>query len=73
MNEFEQDFIPDASAFKEGDRVRYVPGIAHGDVGHADCEDGIVTSTNDVTVFVRFRLNQIAGTPCNPADLWRIR
>jgi hypothetical protein len=40
--------------FKAGDHVRYVPYHAHGDLTHPDCEDGVVTSTNDAYVFVRF-------------------
>ena len=34
------------SDLKPGDRVRYIPGHAHGDSGHPDCEDGIVRSLN---------------------------
>jgi hypothetical protein len=37
-----------------GGRVRYVPNHAHGDRGHADCEDGRISSIGTVNVFVRF-------------------
>lgn len=40
--------------FREGDLVRYIPGHAHGDVEHEDCENGVVTSTRDDVVFVRY-------------------
>ena len=40
--------------FKAGDHVRYVPYHARDDLTHPDCEDGVVTSTNDWYVFVRF-------------------
>jgi hypothetical protein len=42
------------SDFKPGDRVRYVPRHANGDMSHPDCENGIVSSTNDRFVFVRY-------------------
>ncbi len=32
--------------FEIGDRVRYVPTHALGNVNHDDCEDGIVRSLN---------------------------
>lgn len=41
-------------ALHEGKRVRYVPGVAQGDVNHEACEDGTVTSWNGSTVFVRY-------------------
>lgn len=40
--------------FKIGQPVRYVPRHAHGDTSHQDCENGIVSSKNDVYVFVRY-------------------
>lgn len=36
----------DKSELKVGQRVRYIPGHAHGDPEHPDCEDGIVRSFN---------------------------
>ena len=42
------------SDFKPGDAVRYVPHHAHGDINHKHCENGIVSSTNDYYVFVRY-------------------
>ena len=47
-----------ATDFEPGMRVRYVPGHAHGDVRHADCEDGRVSSNNGKYVFVRFNLKR---------------
>lgn len=43
-----------AVIFAPGDRVRFVPGHAHGDATHPDCEDGTVSSQNGYGVFVRF-------------------
>jgi hypothetical protein len=40
--------------FKPGDKVRYIPNHAHGKINHPDCEDGIVSSINEVNVFVRY-------------------
>jgi hypothetical protein len=49
--------------FHPGDRVRYVPGHAHGNISHADCENGVVTSIGRTGfVFVRF-----AGKQCSQA------
>lgn len=56
-----------AQDFKEGDRVAYVPGHAHGDINHNDVERGVVTSHNEVYVFVRFK--GITSQACNPNDL----
>jgi len=51
--------------FPNGQRVRYIPTHAHGDPGHPDCEDGIVTRTNHRFVFVRYggRDHSIATDP----------
>lgn len=53
------------SDFKPGDRVRYTPGIAQGDVNHEACENGIVSSTNGTFVFVRYwgAVTQVLGNP----------
>jgi len=40
--------------FEPGDAVRYIPGHAKGNPSHPDCENGIVSSKNDVNVFVRY-------------------
>jgi hypothetical protein len=53
--------------FKEGDRVAYIPGHAHGDIRHQDVERGVVSSTNDKFVFVRFK--GITSQACDPDDL----
>jgi hypothetical protein len=57
------------SDFEAGDRVRYVPYHAHGDVRHADCENGRVTSVNSVYVFVRFRPEGETSEACLPDQL----
>ncbi len=59
-----------SSDFEPGDRVRYVPGVAHGDSGHPACEDGIVSSANETVVFVRYG-RQTSGTATDPEDLRR--
>ncbi|KKK77026.1 hypothetical protein LCGC14_2857760 [marine sediment metagenome] len=40
--------------FKKGQRVLYVPLHAQGDIKHQDCERGVVSSTNDRVVFVKY-------------------
>jgi hypothetical protein len=55
--------------FKTGDRVRYVPYHAHGDLGHKDCENGRVTSVNTAYVFVRFRPEGDTSEACLPDQL----
>lgn len=66
---FSQDFIASPSNFKAGDKVRYVPNHAHGDIGHKDCEDGVVTSCNEKFVFVRYG-NRTGSQATSPDDLW---
>ncbi len=41
----------------EGGKVRYVPWQAKGDESHADCQDGVITSWNELYVFVRYDKN----------------
>ncbi len=53
--------------FEAGEHVRWVPEHANGNVNHPDCENGIVTSTNDKYVFVRFTGS--TSQACNPAQL----
>lgn len=58
--------------FEPGDKVRYVPNHAHGNVNHPDCEDGIVSSTNDVNVFVRYYYHAVlkdTAQSTSPEDL----
>lgn len=59
--------------FKPGDHVLYVPHHAHGDRSHADCEHGIVSSKNDVNVFVRYYFKggglRENGQATSPGDL----
>ena len=43
-----------ACDFKEGDLVLYIPLHAKGDHMHVDCERGMVSSTNESWVFVRY-------------------
>lgn len=40
--------------FKKGDLVRYIPFHANGDPKHKNCENGVVSSTNDEWVFVKY-------------------
>lgn len=40
--------------FHKGMRVRYIPTHAYGDKNHPACEDGVVSSTNDKNVFVKY-------------------
>jgi hypothetical protein len=61
-----------AADFKSEDRVLYIPGVAHGDARHPDCERGVVSSTNDTIVFVRYYCNGLLmHTPqaTSPEDL----
>lgn len=41
-------------SFRKGQRVRHIPPHAKGDKNHRDCEDGVVSSTNDEYVFVKY-------------------
>jgi hypothetical protein len=40
--------------FKTGDHVTYVPSHAQGNLTHADCQQGVVSSVNDEWVFVKY-------------------
>ena len=40
--------------FKHGDLVTYIPGHAFRDKEHPDCENGVVSSINNVFVFVKY-------------------
>ena len=40
--------------FKKGDLVLYIPNHAGGDVCHDNCQRGVVSSTNDAWVFVKY-------------------
>lgn len=63
-----------ARDFKAGERVIYVPGHAHDDAKHQDCEHGIVSSANEVNVFVRYYRNgvlQLTAQSTSPEDLVR--
>jgi hypothetical protein len=62
--------------FEPGMRVRYVPGHAHGNSTHPDCEDGRVSSQNGHSVFIKLdktvkRLGWSGTTSqsCDPSDL----
>lgn len=57
-----------AGRFKAGDVVRYVPNHADGNAAHPDCEDGVVTSRNEHTVFVRFGA-ELHSKGCYPDTL----
>lgn len=61
---------------KPGQRIRYIPNHAYGDMTHPDCEDGKISSRNETTVFVKFdkyvgRRGWDGATAqgCNPEDL----
>jgi hypothetical protein len=56
--------------FPENTRVRYIPGHAHGDANHPDCEDGFVSSCSHKYVFVRYGGRQ-HGIATDPEDLVR--
>ena len=40
--------------FKKGQLVRYIPNHAGGDPKHPDCQNGVVSSSNDSYVFVKY-------------------
>ena len=44
----------DITSFKKGQHVLYVPHHAHGNETHPDCQKGVVSSTNDTNVFVKY-------------------
>lgn len=48
--------------YKHGDKVLYVPNHANGDITHPDCQKGIVSSTNEHFVFVKY--DCLACTMC---------
>ena len=59
-----------------GVRVAYIPGHAFGDMAHPDVEYGIVSSSNDKNVFVKFdrivsrlSLDGTTSQSCCPEDL----
>ena len=62
---------PRTSDFHPGDRVLYVPNHAQGDTTHPDCERGVVTSTNEVNVFVRYGAG-IHAQATSPEDLQKV-
>lgn len=54
--------------FTPGDEVLYIPMHANRDPTHPDCEKGVVTSTNDHYVFVRYG-NQANSKATRAEDL----
>jgi len=40
--------------YKHGDKVIYIPNHVEGDVRHKDCQYGIVSSTNEHFVVVKY-------------------
>jgi len=56
-----------AQDFEAGEHVRWVPEHAKGNASHPDCENGVVTSTNDKWVFVRFTGS--TSQACHPSQL----
>ena len=48
--------------FTKGMRVRYIPTHAFGDATHEDCKTGVVSSTNEYFVFVKYDTSFIVMT-----------
>lgn len=40
--------------FEKGNRVKYIPTHANGNLSHPDCEEGTVSSQNKTGVFVHY-------------------
>lgn len=59
--------------FSAGDSVLYVPRHAHGDRSHPHCERGIVSSTNEKFVFVRYYRNGVLQTTAQATDTEDLR
>jgi hypothetical protein len=57
--------------FHSGEQVLYVPAHAHGDKTHADCERGIVSSVNQVYVFVVYA-GRVHSQATRPDDLVKL-
>ena len=58
--------------FKHGDRVKYIPPHAKGDVNHPECCSGVVKRTNEAYVFVNYIQNGILQETAHatrPGDL----
>ncbi len=53
VNDYEEDRKV-ADDYKHGDLVRYIPNHANGDATHPDCQNGVVSSTNEHFVFVKY-------------------
>jgi hypothetical protein len=65
--------------FEKGDKVRYVPYHAFGIRSHPDCENGIVSSVRDGTIFVKFDRvvknigwNEACAQGCRPDQLIKL-
>jgi hypothetical protein len=60
------------SDFVVGQSVRYIPNHAHNNPRHSDCENGVISSINETTVFVKFYRNgmtQHTAEGCDPTNL----
>lgn len=57
-----------ASDFTPGTPVAYIPLHANGDIEHPDVEYGIVSSSNEKYVFVKYK-NYLHPIATNPQDL----
>ena len=55
--------------FKNGQRVKYIPGHAFGDAHNKDCEIGLVYTVNKDTVFVVYNRNPFQPVATKPEDL----
>ena len=62
---------PTTQTFCVNDFVLYVPMHAKGNVNHPDCEAGIVTSTNDHYIFVRYGTRSTSQAT-RPRDLLKL-
>lgn len=58
-----------SKAFRPGQRVRYVPGHAHGIATESAAHDGSVTSVENGCVYVTFDSTPSAAQSCDPMDL----
>ena len=62
-----------SNQFNPGDKVRYVPTHAEGDVYHRDCEPGVVTTvredSNGLVVFVWYGSRSHTSARTSVTDL----
>lgn len=61
-----------ATEFRTGDVVRYLPYHVLGNIGHKDCERGVVSSVWSDYVHVRFG-DDLHSKSCRPDQLLLVR